>query len=88
MQRSKNAEIFEKLEVLVDSLDESSFDDLHHPIMPAGRDAVVDPIATYHFPADGPKNLIQIIWIQMGTVFVKLSVEASLVQKKNTTCCG
>ena len=71
---SKHAEIqkcrnFEELEVLVDSLVESSFDDLHHPIMPAGRDAEVDPIATYHFPADGPKNLAPIVTDTDGNCF-------------------
>ena len=66
IQKCRN---YEEMEVLVDSLDESRFEDLHHPIMAAGPDAVVDPVATYHFPSDGPKNLVQ---IQMGTVFVKL----------------
>ena len=60
---------FEELEVLVYSLDESSFDDLHHPIMPAGRDAVVDPIAAYHFPADGPKNIVPIVTDTDGNCF-------------------
>ena len=66
IQKCRN---FEELEVLVDSLDESSFDDLHHPIMPAGRDAVVDPIATFHCPADGSKNLVPIITDTNGNSF-------------------
>ena len=76
------------MEVLVDSLDESSFEYLHGPIMAAGTDAVVDPVATYHFPSDGPKNLVPIVTDTDGNCFFKLQVEASLVQKKNTTCCA
>ena len=55
IQKCRN---YEEMEVLVDSLDESNFEDLHHPIMAAGPDAVVDPVATYHFPSDGLKNLV------------------------------
>ena len=74
IQKCRN---FEELEVLVDSLDESSFDDLHCPIMPAGRDAVVDPFAAYHFPADGPKNLILIVTDTDGNCFCR-AVSGSL----------
>ena len=57
------------MEVLVDSLDESSFEYLHGPIMAAGTDAVVDPVATYHFPSDGPKNLVPIVTDTDGNCF-------------------
>ena len=57
------------MEVLVDSLDESSFEDLHCPIMAAGPDAVVEPVATYHFPSDGPKNLVPIVTDTDGNCF-------------------
>ena len=66
IQKCRN---FDKLEVQIDSLDESSFDDLHYLIMPAGRDAEVDPIAAYHFPADGPKSLIPIVTDTDGNCF-------------------
>ena len=69
MQKCRN---YEGMEVLVDSLDESSFEDLHHPIMAAGPDAVVDRVATYHFPSDGLKNLVPIVTDTDGNCFFKL----------------
>ena len=57
------------MEVLVDSFDESSFEDLHHPIMVAGPDAVLDLVATYHFPSYGPKNLVPIVTDTDGNCF-------------------
>ena len=69
IQKCRN---FEELEVLVDSFDESSIDDLHHPIMPAGRDSVVDPIAANQFPADGLKNLVPIVTDTDGNCFCQV----------------
>ena len=68
MQKCRN---YEGMEVLVDSLDESSFEDLHHPIMAAGPDAVVDRVATYHFPSDGLKNLVSIVTDTDGNCFCR-----------------
>ena len=39
IQKCRN---YEELEVLVDSLDENSFEDLHYQIMATDLDAVVD----------------------------------------------
>ena len=57
MQKCRN---YEELEVLVDSLDESRFEDLYHSIRNAGPDAVIGCVAVYHYPTDGPKNLTPI----------------------------
>ena len=57
MQKCRN---YEELEVLVDSLDESRFEDLHCAIRNAGLDAVIDHVAVYYYPTDGPKNLVPI----------------------------
>ena len=66
IQKCRN---YEEIEVLVDSLDKSSFEDLHCPIIAAGPDAVVDPVATYHFLADGLKNLVHIVTDTDGICF-------------------
>ena len=65
----QNCRNYEEFKVLVDGLDENSFEDLHHQIMEAGPNAVVDRVAAYHFPADGPQNLVPIVTDTDGNCF-------------------
>ena len=77
IQKCRN---YEELEVLVDSLDENSFEDLHHQIMAAGPDAVVDGVAAYHFPSDGMQNLVPIVTDTDGNCFCR-AISRSLFRR-------